>query len=178
MVHTAVVLPRDLLERLRMDADRGEQGLSTEIRQRLLIYERERLQERDRQTTDLLQHIRLLADNLAGDLGEKWYRHPYALEAFKAGVAAFLAQYQLEGDASVPPDTRVVGEAGDPPDVVGRTHARLILKRVQRDVPPAVEPMERRPSTEVIRIERQAPTATRLDETLPRARDATRTRNE
>ena len=35
MVHTAVVLPRDLLEQLRKDAEASGRGLSTEIRQRL-----------------------------------------------------------------------------------------------------------------------------------------------
>jgi hypothetical protein len=45
------------------------------------------------------------------------------MAAFKAGVADFLARYQPEGDERVPPDAQVIG---DPPDVVGRTHARLI----------------------------------------------------
>ena len=44
MVHTAVVLPRDLLERLRRDAKASDRGLSTEIRQRLqLTYDQEGL---------------------------------------------------------------------------------------------------------------------------------------
>jgi hypothetical protein len=139
MVHTAVVLPRDLLERLRREAEARDRGLSTEIRQRLLAYEQDRdlelLQQRDHETKDMLEAIKLLADNLAGDLGKKWHEHPYGLAAFKAGVAAFLARYQPEGDESVRPDTRVVGESNDPPDVVGRTHARLILKGTQRDIP-------------------------------------------
>jgi hypothetical protein len=126
MVHTAVVLPRDLLERMRRDAEAADRGLSTEIRQRLqLTFDLEGL-PRDPETTELVDSIKSLADNLAGDLGKKWYQHPYALAAFKAGVAEFLAQYRPAGKESVRPDTRVVGEPTDPPDVVGRIHARLI----------------------------------------------------
>jgi hypothetical protein len=127
MVHTAVVLPRDLLERLKRDAKAEGRGLSTEIRRVLqLILDLKGVVLRDEVTADMLDSIKLLADNLAGDLGVYWHEHPYALAAFKAGVAAFLAQYQLPGDASARPDTRVVGEPNDPPDVVGRTHARAI----------------------------------------------------
>ena len=58
MVHTAVVLPRDLLERLRTDAERSERGLSTEIRQRLqLTYDLEGL-PRDPETSDLIECIK------------------------------------------------------------------------------------------------------------------------
>jgi hypothetical protein len=127
MVHTAVVLPRDLLGHLKRDAEASGRGLSTEIRQRLqLTYDWEGL-PRDRETSDLVEAIKALAGNIAGDLGKKWYEHPYAWAAFSAGVAAFLALYQSEGDASARPDTRVVGNPDDPPDVVGRTHARLIM---------------------------------------------------
>jgi hypothetical protein len=127
MVHTAVVLPRDLLERMRRDAEASDQGLSTEIRQRLqLTYDLEGL-PRDSETSELVDSIKLLADNLAGDLGKKWHQHPYALAAFKAGLAELLAQYRPAGKESLRPDTRVVGRPADPPDVVGRTHARLIL---------------------------------------------------
>ena len=45
------------------------------------------------------------------------------MAAFKAGVADLLARYRPEGDERVRPDTQVVG---DPPDAVGRTHARRI----------------------------------------------------
>jgi hypothetical protein len=136
MVHTAVVLPRDLLERLRRDAEAREHGLSTEIRERLRVYEQDRdleiLMQRDHETKWLLEAIKLLADNLAGDLGKKWHEHPYALAAFKAGVAAFLGRYQPKGDASARPDTRMVGEPDDSPDAVGRTHARLLLRAQER----------------------------------------------
>lgn len=126
MVHTAVVLPGDLLERLRRDAAASGQGLSAEIRRRLqLTYDLERLPH-DSETKDLVRCIENLAENLAGDLGKKWHEQGYALAAFKAGVAAFLAHYNPKGDASIRLDTRLVGESDDQPETVGRTHARLI----------------------------------------------------
>jgi hypothetical protein len=125
MVHTAVVLPRALLNRLKADAESFGQGLSTVIRRRLqLTYDLEEL--RDPETNRLIDAVTMLADNLAGDLGRKWYQHPYALAAFKAGVAALLAEHRPKGNEGIRPDTRVVGNSDDPAEVVGRTHARLI----------------------------------------------------
>lgn len=128
MVHTAVALPRELLDQLKKDADASGKGLSTEIRHRLQLVDAQKGIDatRDTETIELIRSIENLANNLAGDLGKKWHEHAYALAAFKAGVAAFLAQYKPEGDANLRPDTRVVGEPDDPPDAVGRTHARLI----------------------------------------------------
>jgi hypothetical protein len=125
MVHTAVVLPRDMLEWLRRDAKACGTGLSTQIRTQLqLNYLMKK--RNDPETRDLLQAIEHLAEFLARDLGKQWHQHPYALAAFKAGVASFLARYHPEGDERVRPDTRVAGEPDDPPDVIGRTHARRI----------------------------------------------------
>jgi hypothetical protein len=144
MVHTAIVLPTELLERIRRNAEESGLGLSAKIRELLLqkgsspgeltLFE----MSGDPETNQLLHAIRELSESLARDMGTKWHEHPYALAAFKAGVEAFLAQHQSEGDASVRPDTRVVGEAHDPPEVVGRTHARLIWRaRGEReDTPP------------------------------------------
>jgi hypothetical protein len=136
MVHTAVVLPRDLLERLRRDAEAADQGVSAEIRRRLqLHYDVTELSRSDPETTDLLQLIRLLAIQISADLGQKWHRHPDALAAFKAGVAALLAQYQPDGDESAYPDTRVVGDPDDPPEAIGRTLARSVLRSFGADLP-------------------------------------------
>jgi hypothetical protein len=103
-------------------------GLSTEIRQRLQLTYDQQSVPRDVETSGLVGSIQMLADNLAGDLGEKWHEHRYALAAFKAGVVELLARYQPTGDESKRPDTRLVGEPDDPPEVVGRIHARLIRK--------------------------------------------------
>ncbi len=126
MVHTAIVLPQDLLARLKTDAEASGHGLSTEIRQLLQLHYLMPAR-RDPETNNLLQAIKVLSEILAHDMGgTKWHEHPYALAAFKAGVEAFLARYHPKGDEKVRPDTLVAGEPDDPPDIVGRTHARRV----------------------------------------------------
>ena len=125
MVHTAVVLPQDLLKRLRADAERSKRGLSTEIRQRLQwTYDLERLPH-DPETSDLIERIKRLTNTLAGDLGKKWYEQQLRDGSLQSRRGVFLARYHPEGDEEYVP----IGFAGDddPPDVVGRTHARLIM---------------------------------------------------
>jgi hypothetical protein len=125
MVHTAVVLPRSLLERLKKDAEASERGLSTEIRQRLQAsYD---LEAGDTSTVDLVQCIKALADELARDLKVQWHKQEFALKAFKAGIEKFLAPYYAEGRA--PAEPQFVGHPDDaPPEVVGHWHARRILR--------------------------------------------------
>jgi hypothetical protein len=128
MVHTAVVLPLGLLDDLRRDAAAHNHGVSAEIRQQLELYDRTRQRQRsfDVETKQLLRAIKLLSEFLAGDTGAKWYQHPYALAAFKAGVEALLARYHPDGDERIRPDTQDAGKPDDPPEIVGRTHARRI----------------------------------------------------
>lgn len=124
MVHTAVLLPRSLLERLKGDAEASKGGLSTEIRQRLqMSFDREGL---DPQTSDLVERIKDLADSLARDLGWPWHRHAFGQRAMEAGVIKLLGEYRAEGDTL--PDTPFSGYPDDAsPEVVGQTHARLIM---------------------------------------------------
>ena len=126
MVHTAVVLPPDLIDQLKTDAEANGQGLSAEIRDRLLTTYLWQGSPIDRETKNFLAAVRKLDDILARDLGARWYEHSYALAAFKAGVAEFLSRYLLSADESVRPDNDGKGGPDDPPDVVGRTYARLI----------------------------------------------------
>jgi hypothetical protein len=123
MVHTAVVLPPELIAQLKADAKKSGQGMSAEIRERLRVTYLMELSRGDPETGNLLNAIKHLSDFLARDLGKRWHQHPYVMAAFKAGVADLLARYPPEGDERVPPDAEVIG---DPPDVVGRTHARRI----------------------------------------------------
>jgi len=123
MVHTAVVLPPDLIAQLKTDAKKTGQGMSAEIRDRLRATYLMQLSRGDVETGNLLDAVKHLSNSLARDLGKRWHEHPYAMAAFKAGLTALLARYQPKGDENLRPDTQVVG---DPPDVVGRTHARLI----------------------------------------------------
>jgi hypothetical protein len=118
MVHTAVVLPPELVAQLKTDAAASERGLSAEIRQRLhLSY-----LSQGHETNRFLAAVRKLAEMVARDLGAQWYENSYALLAFKAGVVELLSRYLLEGDEKVRPD----GDGDDPPEAVGRTYARLI----------------------------------------------------
>jgi hypothetical protein len=126
MVHTAVVLPRDLLEGLKKAAEGDGRGLSTEIRARLQ-HSANFLNglQIDPVTGDLLNSIRLLGETLESDMGAKWHRDRDVLAAFKAGVMAFLGQYPLQAYESAGPENRGAGEP-DAPEVVGRTLARRI----------------------------------------------------
>jgi hypothetical protein len=125
MVHTAVVLPRDMLEELRRDAAEHNQGVSAEIRLVLRANQLLKWGRIDFETGGLTEAIKLLAQFLARDLGKEWHEHPYVLAAFKAGVASFLMRYHPQGDENARPGW-IAGEPNDPPDVVGRTHARRI----------------------------------------------------
>ena len=94
MVHTAVVLPPDLIAQLKADAKKTGQGMSAEIRERLRATYLMQLSRGDLETGKLLNAVKHLSDFLARDLGKRWHEHPYAMAAFKAGVAALLARYQ------------------------------------------------------------------------------------
>jgi hypothetical protein len=135
MVHTAVVLPGDLIERLKKDAATSGIGLSAEIRMRLQTsYDLEGLPA-DPPTNDLIESIKDLAAKLAGDLRVQWHKHKFALDAFKAGVEVFLRQYDVGGDARASLDPAFTGYPDDaPPDVVGIAHARRILRDRHEEV--------------------------------------------
>jgi hypothetical protein len=126
MVHTAVVLPPDLIAQLKADAEKNGHGMSAEIRLRLRLTYLMELSRGDTETGNLLHAIKHLSDLLARDLGKRWHQHPYAMVAFKAGVMEFLARYQPEGEANKHPGAAKSGGTNDPAEVVGRTHARLI----------------------------------------------------
>jgi hypothetical protein len=78
MAHTAVVLPTDLIARLKADAEVKGQGLSAEIRDRLAATYFNQGSSSDRETKNFLEAVRKLADLLARDLGTRWYEHSYA----------------------------------------------------------------------------------------------------
>jgi hypothetical protein len=128
MVHTAIALPRALLESLKADAAASSDGLSTEIRRRLELVDKLRAfaEKSGHETRDLTLMAEQLAVALADDVGPQWHEHAYALAAFKAGLLALLAQYKPEGDANVRPKVGAFGEPKDPPEVVGRMHAKRI----------------------------------------------------
>jgi hypothetical protein len=137
LVHTAVMLPQDLSRRLKNDGEASGRGLSGEIRHRLEeSYDPER--SPDANTSILLNCIGRLADEIARDdhVGgqRQWYEEPHALSAFKAGVEALISGYRAK-ERPTPPKSKSEKpseplkseEPSDPPDVIGRTHARRIL---------------------------------------------------
>jgi hypothetical protein len=126
MVHTAVVLPPDLIAQLKASAEKNGHSMSEEIRLRLSMTLFMKLSHGDHKTGNLLGAIKRLSDYLARDLGKRWHQHPYAMAAFKAGVMEFLARHQPEGEENKHPGATKSEGASDPADVVGRTHARLI----------------------------------------------------
>jgi hypothetical protein len=137
MVHTAVVLPKDLISRLKTDAEANERGMSAEIRNRLQMTYLRQVSPIDRDTENFLADVRKLGDMIARNQA-RWYKDPYALAAFKAGVFEFLSRYDLpygDEDESGP---------NDPPDVVGRTYARLIENSDYDDDGPEPKPASRK----------------------------------
>jgi hypothetical protein len=124
MVHTAVVLPLELLGRLKEDAERSGRGLSTEIRERLKFTYAVEGRPCDPETMKFGKFIKNLASSLAVDLGKKWHESQYAFLAFKYGVAELLAPYDRK-------DSKAYDINGhlDQPEAVGRIHARLVMRR-------------------------------------------------
>jgi hypothetical protein len=99
MVPTAVVLPRDLLERLRNDAQQTGRGLSTEIRQRLMLTCGTAPGPRDPETSELIELIQLLADSLARDQG-KWHESEASKAAFAAGLLELIGAEPVDRSRS------------------------------------------------------------------------------
>ncbi len=128
MMHTGVVLPQHLLERLRADGERSGGGLSGEIRRRLQTsYDLEGLNPPTRR---LIEDTRKLAESLALDIGAQWHESDFVRKALKAGFAVFLQEYDPKAERVA--DTAFSGYPDDAPhDVVGQTHARLILRARQ-----------------------------------------------
>jgi hypothetical protein len=128
MVRTQVVLPKELRDALQRVAEGKGQALSAEIRQRVeAAYALEALNVHTRQ---LVEDTRKLADSLALDLGQQWNENDFARKALKAGFAVFLQEYDPKTERV--PDTPFTGYPDDAPhDVVGQTHARIILRARQ-----------------------------------------------
>jgi len=125
MTHAAVVLPTVLLQRLKSDGAASGRGLSGEIRHRLQAsYEHE---SRDPETRRFVEWTEELTESIARDLGVRWYQTKFAREAMKSGLEVLIGEYAAEGDSV--PDVPWSGYSDDaPPNVVGQTHARLVVR--------------------------------------------------
>jgi len=133
MQHTGLVLPSDLLERLKNDARRSGQGLATEIRQRLQqSYDQEEERTRHPQMASLIEDIKEFVDSLKRDIGLEWYQTKFNRDALIAGIGVALGEYDSEDERA--PDTPFQGYPDDAPsDVVGQTHMRLVLRKRQKN---------------------------------------------
>jgi hypothetical protein len=123
MVHTAVVLPAEMLAELREWGARHGRTMSQEIRERLAgsLFE----ETRDAKTKQLEAEIVQLAFEVLHDFKAHWHAEPRAHKAFLAAVADQIGSYE-------PPPTPTSGspeDLSDPPDVIGRALAR----RYRRD---------------------------------------------
>ena len=85
MMHTAIVLPKNLLDRLRTDGDASGRGLSGEIRRRLQSTYTAGELPQDQKTNDLIERISNLATYVERHYG-KWHENKTAKAAFAAGV--------------------------------------------------------------------------------------------
>jgi hypothetical protein len=124
MIHTAIMLPIDLIEQLKRDGQAAGHGLSTEIRDRLRRTYSEQSSD-DPKTSSLIDDIRSLSGEIEHNVRRKWHEHAYALALFTFGVSYFLGREKPPGDPNRRPDATSEGP-DDPPDVVGRTLARQI----------------------------------------------------
>ena len=123
MVHTAVVLPPEMLAALREQGALRGRTMSQEIRERLAgsLFE----ETRDAKTKQLEAEIVQLASEVLHDFKTHWHAEPRAHKAFLAAVADQIGSYE-------PPPTPTSGSPDvnvDPPDVIGRALAR----RYRRD---------------------------------------------
>jgi hypothetical protein len=128
MQNTPAVLPAELRDGLKLAAEKNGRRLSAEIRQRLQAsYDLDGL---DPHTRQLIEDTRKLADTLSTDLGVRWHENEFARKALKAGFAVFLQEYDPRAERV--PDTPFTSYPDDAPhDVVGQTHARIILRARQ-----------------------------------------------
>lgn len=117
-VHTAVVLPPDVLEQLR----RSERGVSEEVRRRV-----DRTLDEDafdEQTRALGDAIMWIADEVSRQVGHPWHVTVKGRQAVAVAIQHFL-------EASIPPTESLAVEllfGPDDPPTLGRTIARSFQK--------------------------------------------------
>jgi hypothetical protein len=118
-IHTAVVLPRDVLEQLR----RSERGVSEEIRRRIaLTFEQDSIDPVTRELRDGLVDIAKL---LRQDYAVEWYTWPPAYQAFAAAMAKRIAEYA--------PPPGILASAGATKDMLREESPETIGRMRERD---------------------------------------------
>jgi hypothetical protein len=126
-VHTAVVLPPEVLDQLR----KSERAVSEEIRRRIArTFEQDAA---DPVMRELCNGISRIADKLRQDFGADWHASPRAHQAFVAAVAQRIAQYTPPTGTESAARSDLVGTVGvdDPPETIGRLRERDDRRRHQ-----------------------------------------------
>jgi len=128
MTHSAVRLPRDLLERLKRAG--GERGMGEEIRRRLeASFEAEKTPSNPK-TRELLEAISSFAEETNAYYGS-WSEDAFAFRVLKACVDMLLTSLEPKGDA-VPKPTRL-GEMLFDPDHSVDEISRVFVSGWKRD---------------------------------------------
>jgi hypothetical protein len=117
-VHTAVVLPREMLDLLRESGRSRGMGVSEEIRERLAgsLFD----DACDPITRTFAGEVYELARRVRRQFGAEWYAFVNAHEAMVHALADQLASYKPTATSADAPGTT----PDDPPAVVGRVIAR------------------------------------------------------
>ena len=124
MVHTAVVLPRDLIEQLKSEGAISGRGLSTEIRRRLHASFGAAQQPSTPNTDLLINLIKKIDQNLSHDAS--WSESDLASEVFKWGVIDVISELTAHGGEPRPGTIKLQSRYGSDvkAEIIGRTLAR------------------------------------------------------
>jgi hypothetical protein len=115
-VHTAVVLPADVLDHLR----KSERGVSEEIRTRVALTLKQ--DAIDPVTRELCQVVADTAATIIQNFGVSWHSNPKAHAVFVTALAEHLAGYKPGPSGGV---TDLLGP-DDPPETIGKMLARQV----------------------------------------------------
>jgi hypothetical protein len=110
-VHTAVVFPADMLERLR----RSERGVSDEVRRRVaLTLDADAY---DEPTRELAGEIMRMAAEVELETGAAWHSHAGSHAAFRQAILSRLARLKPEGPTAFGERPRQSGPGDDPQEI-------------------------------------------------------------
>jgi hypothetical protein len=144
-VHTAVVLPQEILDQLRQ----SERGVSEEVRRRVaLTIEQDAT---DPITRELCQLLVDTAVTLTQNFGVSWHSQPKAHAVFAAAVADLLAGYEPER-----PPVAVASDLlgpDDPPETIGKMLAMQV--RFGRSYPHLDKAQQRKTALAVRHIKQE-----------------------
>ena len=121
-IHTAIRLPPELHEKLKVAA--GEGSISNEIRDRLAIS-----LGADEKTRELLETIVRLIWSMEGSDLLPWHQSPYAYAVLRAEINLLMDTYRPAGEPVFErrPDAMGLIEEGTPPEQAARFWIGVML---------------------------------------------------